>query len=207
MSTNSRLALAIEIANNTHAGQTDRGGHPYILHPLRVMFAVEEVTKALIVEPSEFSIGALQIIAVLHDVVEDSDDPANAAALIQAGFGDTVAHAVDLLSRRSLDGSNKGDKGREPYDEYIDRLLAGRSVATCLVKLADLSDNMDLTRIANPTQTDYDRFYKYAMTMKRIQNVVSGRSMLLDPHSKCHPSAECGQSVPGSVHHCRAGTR
>ncbi|MDI3292501.1 hypothetical protein [Janthinobacterium tructae] len=53
------LERAIEIAAATHAGQTDKGGAPYILHPLRVMLRVAP--------------GAQQIVAVLHDVVEDSD--------------------------------------------------------------------------------------------------------------------------------------
>ena len=53
------LERAIEIAAATHAGQTDKGGAPYILHPLRVMLRVAR--------------GAQQIVAVLHDVVEDSD--------------------------------------------------------------------------------------------------------------------------------------
>ena len=53
------LGLAIKIAVNVHEGQTDKGGNPYILHPLRVMMSVESESE--------------KIVAILHDVVEDSD--------------------------------------------------------------------------------------------------------------------------------------
>ncbi|MDO8075149.1 hypothetical protein O3299_26745 [Janthinobacterium sp. SUN176] len=66
------LERAIEIAAATHAGQTDKGGAPYILHPLRVMLRVAP--------------GAQQIVAVLHDVVEDSDGKITFDDLAREGF-------------------------------------------------------------------------------------------------------------------------
>ena len=54
----STLERAIQIAALAHAGQFDKAGQPYILHPLRVMFRMEEEHE--------------RIAAVLHDVVEDS---------------------------------------------------------------------------------------------------------------------------------------
>jgi (p)ppGpp synthase/HD superfamily hydrolase len=109
------LQRAIAIAREAHAGQVDLAGKPYIAHPLRVMGAVEgEEAK---------------IVAVLHDVVEDSPDwPL--AKLAAEGFSADVLAAVDALSR----------KEGEAYEAFIAR-IAGNPLAK-LVKLADLADNL-----------------------------------------------------------------
>ncbi len=109
---------AIRLALEKHHGQLDKGGEPYILHPLRMMCQMQTQTE--------------QMIAVLHDVVEDSDVTVD--DLRRMGYGDTIVEAVDHLSRR--DG--------ESYEAFIQRIkphpLAVR------VKLADLRDNMDIRR-------------------------------------------------------------
>lgn len=172
------LDLAIEIANNTHRGQTDRGGQPYILHPLRVMINVEKTAWAYAPWASRFmqdepaALDALRCVAVLHDVVEDAEDPTQATRLIQMGFDPNIANAVDLLSRRSYTGENKGDEGREDYDAYIDRLIAGDSLMAKLVKLTDLADNSDMTRLPKPTKADWDRWYKYLLATKKVERSV-----------------------------------
>lgn len=130
----SNLSLAIQIATEAHDGQVDRGGAPYILHPLRVMLAVKGDRE--------------RIAAVLHDVAEDC--PAwPLERLREQSFSGAVCDALDALTRR---------KG-EPYAEFIERCAA--DPIALVVKLADLKDNCDLSRIKNPTERDAERVRKY----------------------------------------------
>ncbi len=118
----SKINLAIDIAIRAHAGQVDKAGKPYILHPLAVMTAVRDDGYG----------EDYQIVAVLHDVVEDSS-----VTLEEIGrlFGETVRDAVDLLTRRK----------DESYVEYIRRLRY--SPIAKIVKLADLQDNLHPRRL------------------------------------------------------------
>lgn len=127
------LERAIAIAAEAHAGQVDKGGAPYILHPLRVMLAMSE--------PRE------RIVAVLHDVVEDSDWTFE--GLAEAGFSPAVIAALKALTK--TDG--------EAYDAFIQRAKANPIARQ--VKLADIADNSDLTRISQPTTEDHWRMEKY----------------------------------------------
>jgi (p)ppGpp synthase/HD superfamily hydrolase len=140
---NMNLSKAIKIAAIAHDGQTDKGGSPYILHPLRVMLNLGE-------DESE----AIQICAVLHDVIEDTsitlDD------LKQEGFSEEVLTALECLTKRE----------NENYDDFISRVLTNKTA--CMVKMGDLADNMKLTRIPNPTDKDRKRIEKYRKAYKRI---------------------------------------
>ena len=139
------LSKAIEVAARAHAGQTDKGGAPYILHPLRVMINCWEDCET-------------KICAVLHDVVEDTavtlDD------LRKEGFSAEIIDALDCLSRRT----------GESYDAFISRVSMNEMA--CRVKLADLSDNMDLTRIPNPTKKDEERVEKYNKATARLSDAL-----------------------------------
>jgi (p)ppGpp synthase/HD superfamily hydrolase len=135
------IERAIEIALSAHSGQVDKGGQPYILHPLRVM--------------GTFSSEPERIVAVLHDVVEDSDDW-QLSDIAAAAFGDEVVEALDALTRRS----------GEPYHAYLDRLRENQ--IACRVKLADLSDNMCRERIPSPTDDDERRWAKYEAAIQRL---------------------------------------
>lgn len=138
----STLERAIEIAARVHAGRVDKGKSPYILHPLRVMLAVEGKTE--------------RIVAVLHDVIEDSEW--TLSALEQEGFSPTVVEAVDALTHRE----------GETYEEYVKR--AGKNRIARRVKIADLADNLDLGRIANPTKRDVARIEKYTKALTYLQS-------------------------------------
>ena len=127
------LERAIEIAARTHAGQTDKGGAPYILHPLRVMLRVAP--------------GAQQIVAVLHDVVEDSD--VTFEDLEQEGFSAEVVKGLRAVTK--VEG--------ESYEDFVAR--AALDPVGKAVKLADLMENSDLSRIAEPSQKDLERVEKY----------------------------------------------
>lgn len=138
------LNKAIEIANRVHAVQVDKGGEPYILHPLRVMLSRENDLE--------------RICAVLHDVVEDSDITFD--ELKKEGFSEEILSVLDCLTKR--DG--------ESYDGFICRILTNETA--CHVKLADLLDNMNLSRIENPTEKDNERIQKYNKATKRISDAL-----------------------------------
>lgn len=127
------LENAIALAAKAHEGQVDKAGAPYILHPLRMMLRVSS--------PEE------RMAAVLHDVVEDCG--VSLADLRAAGFSEAVVGAVDALTRRE----------EESYEEFVAR--AARDPVGRRVKLADLEDNSDLSRIAEPTARDFERLEKY----------------------------------------------
>lgn len=138
------LEKSIEIAVKAHKNQKDKGEQPYILHPLRVMM--------------KQSNDVCKIVAVLHDVIEDSkltlDD------LINDGFTMEIISALDCLTHR---------KG-ENYFDYIRRIKT--NPIALFVKYADLEDNMDMNRIKNPTDKDYERKKKY----QKALNILLGLS-------------------------------
>lgn len=127
------LERAIAIAAAAHAGQVDKGGEPYILHPIRVMLRMQSAPE--------------RIVAVLHDVVEDSD--VTLELLGAEGFSQEVLSAVDALTKRK--GESRSDAARRAKKDRI----------ALAVKLADNAENMDLSRIAAPTERDYVRLEEY----------------------------------------------
>jgi (p)ppGpp synthase/HD superfamily hydrolase len=127
------LEKAIAIAVEAHRGQKDRYGAPYILHPLRVMARVQRTRQ--------------QIVAVLHDVVEDSDW--SFEDLLREGFPREVVEAVRALTKRE----------GEDYTAFTAR--AGSDPLARPVKVADLEDNMDLRRAGGLPADDLPRFEKY----------------------------------------------
>jgi (p)ppGpp synthase/HD superfamily hydrolase len=127
------LERAILIAAQAHLGQRDKGGAPYILHPLRMMMRME----------SE----AAMMAAVLHDVVEDSEWTLE--QLRGEGFSEEVLQAVDCLTRR--DG--------ESYDDFVAR--AQSNPIARRVKIADLEDNMNVQRLGVMTAKDSARIEEY----------------------------------------------
>ncbi|MDR2725462.1 MAG: HD domain-containing protein [Candidatus Adiutrix sp.] len=139
------LNKAIEMAAKAHSGQVDKGGNPYILHPLRVMLNFCENENE-----------ATKICAILHDVVEDTDITFD--DLRAEGFSEEVIAALDCLTKRN----------DENYDNFISRVLTNE--IACKVKKGDLADNMDLTRISNPTAKDKERIKKYREAKDRIMD-------------------------------------
>ena len=133
------LGKAIRIASTIFEPITDRGGHPYILHCLRVMDNLHTDDEEL------------KCIAILHDVPED--DPRGAEVVLRElrllGFSERVIKALDLLTHRK----------DIPYDEYIKALSFNEDAR--LVKLADLRDNSDITRLKGLRKKDLERMEKY----------------------------------------------
>jgi (p)ppGpp synthase/HD superfamily hydrolase len=98
------------------------------------------------------------ICAVLHDVIEDTDITID--YLKNEGFSEEILSALDALTRRH----------NETYDEFIERIITNR--LACEIKLADLKDNMNLSRIENPSQKDYERIKKYNKAADKIINAL-----------------------------------
>lgn len=135
------LNKAIEIATKAHERQVDKGGQPYIGHPLRVM-----------------AMGATEdekIVGVLHDVVEDSDWTFE--RLATEGFSSAVIDALRCVTKLSES---------EPYDKFIQRVKANPLAVK--VKLNDLTDNMDIRRLAYISEKDVKRLRKYLKAYKQL---------------------------------------
>ncbi|MFS1518592.1 GTP pyrophosphokinase [Bacillus sp. SCS-151] len=135
------LERAIQIAVNGHLGQKDKGGNAYILHPLRVMHKVKTKNE--------------KIVALLHDVIEDTNVTLDDLRI--EGFSEEIIYAIDCVTKRE----------HENYKDYIERVK--KSQISRVVKLADLEDNCDLSRINNPTQKDIDRLNKYKKIIKKLE--------------------------------------
>jgi (p)ppGpp synthase/HD superfamily hydrolase len=141
------LERAIAIAAAAHEGVLDKGGSPYILHTLRVM--MKQKTDAA------------RMVAVLHDVVEDTNvtmDDLRHKALFPAD----VLHALSLVTKKPKPAN--GDE--ESYEDFIDR-CATDPIATA-VKLADLEDNMDALRLEEFDDKAAERFRKYLKAYRRL---------------------------------------
>ena len=124
---------ALAIAEDAHKGQVDKAGVDYIQHPLFVASLVEgELAKT---------------VALLHDVVEDSDW--TLGDLRKEGLPEGVVQAVGIITK----------KRNENYEEYI--LRVKQNPLARKVKLADLQHNSDLSRLANVTDRDRKRVAKY----------------------------------------------
>jgi len=135
-----RIDDAIGMALFAHRGQTDKSGQAYILHPLRVMMNVET--------PEE------QIIAVLHDVLEDTETTRHD---ILNKFPLYILHAVEALSHL---------KG-EPREDYLTRVC--KNPRAKIVKLADIEDNSDPSRLAKLDSVTAERLrLKYEQSKKFI---------------------------------------
>lgn len=138
----STLERAIALAAIAHQGQTDKAGAPYILHPLRMMLTLDD--------PDE------RIAAILHDVVEDTgwtlDD------LRAEGFAEPILAAIEAVTKRE----------GESYDEFVQR--SGANAIGRRVKLADLADNSDTTRLGPEiTERDRARLEKYERAIAALR--------------------------------------
>ena len=136
------LECAIQLAVEHHKGQVDKAGKPYILHPLRLMMSVDKDDE--------------KIVAVMHDIVEDTDITLD--DLRNEGFSKQVISAIECVTKR---------KG-ESYDSFIERI--SRNPLATKVKLADLEDNLDLSRLSKVTEKDLERVEKYKKAKEQLLN-------------------------------------
>ena len=117
---------------NAHKGQKDKGGHAYFLHPLRVS--------------NKISDRRYKIVALLHDVLEDSDK--------------YTINDFDFLDSEQKDALIKlTHLENVAYMDYV-KNIKSNSIAR-KVKLMDLEDNMNLNRLVCFTEKDAKRVEKY----------------------------------------------
>lgn len=130
------LGKMIRIAATSHEEQTDYGGKPYILHPIRVAMGLHTDDEELMT------------IAIGHDLLED-DPKWTIERLREEGFSERVLTALSLLTHPK----------HEPYAQYIQRVSTNRDAT--LVKLSDLRDNSDIMRLKGIGTKDTQRMEKY----------------------------------------------
>lgn len=131
------LGRAIAIAASVHETQKDMGGNAYILHPIRLMMRLRTDDQELMQ------------IAILHDSIEDSDGDVTIDSLCKEGFSERVLAALRRLTH------NKN----EPYEDYIKNITTNKDAVR--VKLEDLRDNSDITRLKGLREKDFTRMVKY----------------------------------------------
>lgn len=136
------LDRAKEIARSAHEGQVDKAGKPYIEHPMRVMKMGKTVEE--------------KIVGVLHDVVEDSEWTFE--MLENEGIPKDVMDALRCVTKLSED---------EDYDHFIARVKTNPLAVK--VKLNDLKDNMDITRLEEVTEKDLTRLNKYIKAYRQLK--------------------------------------
>ena len=132
---------ALKLCFDVHKEQVDKSGLPYVFHPFHLaeQMDTEETT----------------VVALLHDVVEDSELTLD--DLRQMGFGDAVIAALALLTH-------------DPAVEYMDyvRAIKDNPIARA-VKLADLRHNSDLTRLDTLDEKALARREKYLQAMTLLK--------------------------------------
>lgn len=135
------IKTALEIARNAHAGQKDKAGIDYIFHPVTVALLCDDAkTKA---------------VALLHDTIEDSNVTYEQ---IRDALGEEIADAVKLLTHDS-DKQSTGDWLAD-YHSYVQEIKNSGNQLAIAVKKADLTMNMDLSRIPEPMTKDIERIEK-----------------------------------------------
>lgn len=136
---------ALEIVTTLFEHDKDKGGNPYMLHNLYVYKHVSSIEE--------------KVVALLHDVIEDKDVTSD--DLLAVGFPKKVVDDVVILTRvKPID-----------YKDYIENIIKNGSVEALHVKLADVENNMDISRISNPTIEDIDRVKRrYVPTHEKILN-------------------------------------
>ncbi len=127
------IEKSLEIALKAYAGQKDKAGKTYILHPLRIMAKMDT--------EKEMS------VALLHDVIEDSDYTAN--DLLKNNIPADVVEAVQCLTKIS----------GESYEEFIKRVLKNELASK--IKKADIEDNINVLRLKSVSESDLERIAKY----------------------------------------------
>ncbi len=151
------LEDAVELATRAHAGQLDKVGEQYIGHPLRVMRAVADSVAETGVDRVQ-----AQLVAVLHDVVEDTDLALEDLASL--GYPPEVVAAVDALSHRPA----------ESVEDYLARVAAND--LAIVVKRADMADNSDPARLARlPEDLANHYVLRYAGRSRLLDDLVDER--------------------------------
>jgi (p)ppGpp synthase/HD superfamily hydrolase len=138
------LATMLVIATNAHAGQFDKGGKPYILHPLRVMSFLKTDDEEL------------QCIALGHDVIEDTK--VTYQDLTDAGITKRIQDGIRAMTKQP----------GQTLDEYKAQVFASEDAMQ--VKMCDLRHNSDIRRLKGVTEKDIVRMTKYHVFYLEIKS-------------------------------------
>lgn len=144
----SLLSKMLLVATQAHTTQFDKGGNPYILHPLKVMHYLGADAHE-----------ELQCIALGHDLLEDT--LVTAKYLYEMGFTDRIVEGIRALTK--IPG--------ESYDDYKAKVFANRDAV--MVKMADLRHNSDLRRLKGVTEKDLNRLQRYVKFYHELSIVLS----------------------------------
>ena len=132
---------ALKLCFEAHKNQTDKSGIPYVFHPFHLAESMtDEYTTT---------------VALLHDVVEDTDYTLR--DLKEMGFPEKVTDALALLTH---------DKS-VPYMEYVEKIK--QNPVARIVKLADLTHNSDLSRLDTVDEKSLKRVEKYKKAMEILK--------------------------------------
>ena len=143
MSKGTMLGKMLLIATNAHAGQFDKGGNPYILHPLKVMHYLKTDDEELM------------CIALGHDVIEDT--PTTYQDLREAGISERVIAGIRALTKQP----------GQTYAEYKETVFANPDAMR--VKMADLRHNTDIRRLKGIRDKDIERMVRYQQFYMEIR--------------------------------------
>jgi (p)ppGpp synthase/HD superfamily hydrolase len=138
------LEHAIEIATEAHRDQLDKAGEPYLLHPMRLV-------KNMVSDDQK-------VVAALHDVVEKNPEW-TLKRLAKEGFSEKVIAGVEAMTRRP--GEN--------YEEFVIR--AGADPIGRTVKLADLRDNIYMSKVAGLDEAHTEKYRRAIELLKRPSTV------------------------------------
>lgn len=147
------LGRVIALAATSHQDAKDKGGNAYILHSIRIMMRLRTTDEELM------------MIAIMHDVLED-DKSITVEKLKELGFTERVIAALIVLTHI---------KG-ESYEDYIRKISTNDDAI--IVKLQDLQDNSDVSRLKGLTQNDFERMIKYQKSYKYLKEVQASRKSI-----------------------------
>ena len=162
------LEKAIQIAVDAHTGQIDKGNNPYILHPLRVMLSLENEEE--------------KIVGILHDVVEDCDGWTY-EKLRSEGFSENILDALRSVSktdREEVEFKSACEENKlKYYLQFISR--AKENKIGKKVKIADLKDNLDISRINDITEQDKSRLKRYQKALELLEMKYTKKQLCMAP--------------------------
>ena len=134
--------LASKIAYKAHEGQTDKAGVPYIFHPIHIAEQMDSEESC--------------VVALLHDVIEDSDITLE---ILSKYFNDDIITALRVLTKKENDD----------YLMYIKRVKTNKLATK--VKIKDLEHNRDLRRLDEVTDKDRKRSMKYWEAIRYLEDI------------------------------------
>ena len=136
---------ALKLCFEVHKNQTDKSGMPYVFHPFHLAEQMQDEEST--------------VVALLHDVIEDSDQTVD--DLRRMGFGETVLSAIALMTHDP----------DVPYMDYVAKIKEDPIARA--VKLADLKHNSDASRLDLVTPRDEARLEKYKKAIALLEDAVS----------------------------------